>query len=356
MNELDKIRRINKSIIKENGTIESFDKQLIELMSGRYDTRFPMVISSNSKCLDYINSNITNPILINVSTVIKIKEKHDIGYAFVSDSEEMIQNSIFAFDSLSHDTSKIIVLNEVDDENNPIIAIVRFNKKMGRDAILINEITSIYEKERLSNLIEKTYNADKMFYKNKIEHIRSIGFSLPKDVEYALSENYDRACFTKSQVKRDLSNISQSDKKLTLKEFMNYFNLTYKIIDDNLYFFDSEDTNIETHPPYDIDEIGIANLINDLNGYYEKYIFKDLSLKLAYTHHVDTSNMNYIQMYEYVKTHNLDYYMDIMPYLFGEKKLNIEELNDNTQFEEYIDVFEISKTNEELDVESDLEI
>lgn len=356
MNELDKIRRINKSIIKENGTIESFDKQLIELMSGRYDTRFPMVISSNSKCLDYINSNITNPILINVSTVIKIKEKHDIGYAFVSDSEEMIQNSIFAFDSLSHDTSKIIVLNEVDDENNPIIAVVRFNKKMGRDAILINEITSIYEKERLSNLIEKTYNADKMFYKNKIEHIRSIGFSLPKDVEYALSENYDRACFTKSQVKRDLSNISQSDKKLTLKEFMNYFNLTYKIIDDNLYFFDSEDTNIETHPPYDIDEIGIANLINDLNGYYEKYIFKDLSLKLAYTHHVDTSNMNYIQMYEYVKTHNLDYYMDIMPYLFGEKKLNIEELNDNTQFEEYIVVFEISKTNEELDVESDLEI
>lgn len=321
MNELDKIRRINKSIIKENGTIESFDKQLIELMSGRYDTRFPMVISSNSKCLDYINSNITNPILINVSTVIKIKEKHDIGYAFVSDSEEMIQNSIFAFDSLSHDTSKIIVLNEVDDENNPIIAVVRFNKKMGRDAILINEITSIYEKERLSNLIEKTYNADKMFYNNKIEHIRSIGFSLPKDVEYALSENYDRACFTKSQVKRDLSNISQSDKKLTLKEFMNYFNLTYKIIDDNLYFFDSEDTNIETHPPYDIDEIDIANLINDLNGYYEKYIFKDLSLKLAYTHHVDTSNMNYIQMYEYVKTHNLDYYMDIMPCLFGEKKI-----------------------------------
>lgn len=356
MNELDKIRRINKSIIKENGTIESFDKQLIELMSGRYDTRFPMVISSNSKCLNYINSNITNPILINVSTVIKIKEKHDIGYAFVSDSEEMIQNSIFAFDSLSHDTSKIIVLNEVDDENNPIIAIVRFNKQMGRDAILINEITSIYEKERLSNLIEKTYNADKMFYKNKIEHIRSIGFSLPKDVKYALSKKYDRACFTKSQVERDLSNRSQSNNKLTLKEFMNYFNLTYKIIDDYLYFFDSEDTNIETHPPYDLDEIGIADLINDLNGYYEEYIFKDLSFKLSYTHHVDTSNMNHIQMYEYVKTHNLDYYMDIMPYLFGEKKLNIEELHENIQLEESIDDCEISKTSEELNIENDLEV
>ena len=48
--------------------------------------------------------------------------------------------------------------------------------------------------------------------------------------------------------------------------------------------------------------------------------------------------------------------MDIMPYLFGEKKLNIEELNDNIQLEESIDIFEIAKTNEELDIESDLEI
>ena len=249
-----------------------------------------------------------------------------------------------------------IVLDLIKGNKTKVLPVGRLDMYTSGALILTNDGDFINKVTHPKNEIEKTYNADKMFYKNKIEHIRSIGFSLPKDVEYALSENYDRACFTKSQVKRDLSNISQSDKKFTLKEFMNYFNLTYKIIDDNLYFFDSEDTNIETHPPYDIDEIGIANLINDLNGYYEKYIFKDLSLKLAYTHHVDTSNMNYIQMYEYVKTHNLDYYMDIMPYLFGEKKLNIEELNDNTQFEEYIDVFEISKTNEELDVESDLKI
>lgn len=42
--------------------------------------------------------------------------------------------------------------------------------------------------------------------------------------------------------------------------------------------FDSEDTNIETHPPYDIDEIGIANLINDLNGYYENTYLKTYHL------------------------------------------------------------------------------
>lgn len=88
--------------------------------------------------MNYITKNASNPILINVSTVIKIKEKHDIGYAFVSDCEQMIKNSIFAFDSLKHDTSKIIVLDEVDDEDNPIIAVVRLDKKMGRDAIQLN--------------------------------------------------------------------------------------------------------------------------------------------------------------------------------------------------------------------------
>ena len=147
MDEIDKIKKINKSIVKDNGTVESFDKQLIELIGGRYDTRFPMVVSKNSKCLNYITKNASNPILINVSTVIKIKEKHDIGYAFVSDCEQMIKNSIFAFDSLKHDTSKIIVLDEVDDEDNPIIAVVRLDKKMGRDAIQINEITSKIPKE-----------------------------------------------------------------------------------------------------------------------------------------------------------------------------------------------------------------
>ena len=68
---------------------------------------------------------------------------------------------------------------------------------MGRDAIQINEITSIYEKERLSNLIENTYRENKCFYKNKTEHIRSIGFQLPQDVKYALSTEYNRTSFKK---------------------------------------------------------------------------------------------------------------------------------------------------------------
>lgn len=200
---IEQIKKINKTIVHEDGRIDSFEKQLINLISGLYDTRFPMIVSENSRCLDFISKNSSNPLVINVSTVIKIREKHDIGYAFVSECEEMIENSIFAFDSLNKSTSKILVLNKKDEENNPIIAVIRFNKEMGRNAIKINEITSIYDKQRLSNLIIRSYDADKMFYKNKIEQLRSIGLQLPQDVKFALSGNYNKAIFSKSQVERD---------------------------------------------------------------------------------------------------------------------------------------------------------
>lgn len=200
---IEQIKKINKTIMREDGRIDSFEKQLINLISGLYDTRFPMIVSENSRCLDFISKNSSNPLVINVSTVIKIREKHDIGYAFVSECEEMIKNSIFAFDSLNKSTSKILVLNKKDEENNPIIAVIRFNKEMGRNAIKINEITSIYDKQRLSNLIIRSYDADKMFYKNKIEQLRSIGLQLPQDVKFALSKNYNKTVFSKSQVERD---------------------------------------------------------------------------------------------------------------------------------------------------------
>ena len=180
---IEQIKKINKTIVREDGRIDSLEKQLINLISGLYDTRFPMIVSENSRCLDFISKNSSNPLVINVSTVIKIREKHDIGYAFVSECEEMIKNSIFAFDSLNKSTSKILVLNKKDEENNPIIAVIRFNKEMGRNAIKINEITSIYDKQRLSNLIIRSYDAGKMFYKNKIEQLR-------EEIEYEHLENY----------------------------------------------------------------------------------------------------------------------------------------------------------------------
>lgn len=217
MNKTDILRNINKNIVHEDGKIDSFDKQLIQLMSGVYDTRYPMVVSDTTKSLSYIEDfSIDNPLIMNVSTVIKLREKYDIGYEFVSNCETYLKESVLAFDSIQHDTSKIILLDEVDDDGYPMIAICRENKTYGRE-ILLNEITSIYDKKNLENLILKSYNENKFFYKNEKteQYMRSIGCQFPQDVVYALSTSYDKQSFCKSQVEADLAKLNDD------KEFDN---------------------------------------------------------------------------------------------------------------------------------------
>lgn len=207
--KLKLIKKINKTIINpEEGTVDSFDKQLIKLMSGVFDTRYPMVVSLNSECISYAKGiDKDAPLLINVSTVIKIKDKHDIGYEFVSNCERMLKNSVLAFESLTHDNSMIFLLNEFEANNgNPIIAICRYNKDMGLGGILVNEITSIYDKKQFAEFIKRSYKADKVFYKNKKTELYFIPnrFQLPEDINYALSANYSNLIFSKSQVEKDI--------------------------------------------------------------------------------------------------------------------------------------------------------
>jgi len=54
MNKVDKIRKINNKIVSKN-KIDSFERQLINLMNGLYDMNYPMIISNNTKCLNYID-------------------------------------------------------------------------------------------------------------------------------------------------------------------------------------------------------------------------------------------------------------------------------------------------------------
>ena len=205
--KIKELQRINKNIIDQNGQLLSFDKQLIQLMSGVFDTRYPLVIAPNTRSLSYINDlNPNNCLVMNSSTVIKLREKHDLGFEFVSNCERYLQESLLAFESYKHETSKVILLREVDDDGFPMVAICRQDKSVGR-MIFINEITSIYDKQNLSRLISATYEMDKMFFKNKKieQYIRSIGLQLPQGGTYALSDSYDKQVFNKSQVEKDIA-------------------------------------------------------------------------------------------------------------------------------------------------------
>lgn len=202
------IKRINKKIVHNDGSIDSFDKQLIQLMSGVFDTRFPLVISENTMSLNYISGISKDlPLLINPSTVIKLKDKHDLGYEFVSEIENKLINSVLAFDSLTQSTSKVILLNEYEeDTGDPMISICRYDKDMGIGTTFVNEITSIYDKESFRNLLIRSYQENKTFSKNKKteQYFIPNWLQLPEDMIYALSNSYDRQTFTKSQVDQDL--------------------------------------------------------------------------------------------------------------------------------------------------------
>lgn len=87
----------------------------------------------------------------------------------------------------------------------PYIAICRTDKKYGE--YVVNQITSIYDKEKLESLIQRTYDANKKFYVNEKSRafIKSAELQLPINLINALSTSYDKQCLTKSQVEQDLS-------------------------------------------------------------------------------------------------------------------------------------------------------
>ncbi len=204
INEIDIVRRINKTIVHDDGTIDNFERQLLFLNAGGFDVTMPLVVSPNSISVDYFDNSVSKPIIMRVSTAWKIHDKHAIGYAFVGQCLDMLRNSVLAFDSLTQSTSRVVVLDAFNEVGNPYIAICRRDKCIS--GVEVNEITSIYDKEGFEDFLIRTFQADKRFFKNKKteQYIKSQRFQLPREMIYALSDVYYKPSFNKSQVENDI--------------------------------------------------------------------------------------------------------------------------------------------------------
>lgn len=201
---IEELRRINSDIVHEDGSIDSFDRQLIDLSSGVYNVRNPMIVSPESKTIAYAGGlDELKPIVINVSTVIKLREKHQLGYSFVSRINEMLDKSYLAFDSLVQDTSRIFLLDEVGEiQKKPVIAICRYDKNI--KMIEVHEITSIYERNDFQEFMRRTFEENKTFYcndKTKASIKSHAGLQLPREIIDALSIIDYSGSFNKSQIK-----------------------------------------------------------------------------------------------------------------------------------------------------------
>lgn len=118
-----------------------------------------------------------------------------------------------------------------------------------------------------------------------------------------------------------------SEKKLTLTEFLNYFDFDYVVYDDNFIgLIDNQSANLGNieEERYTNDAEGVLNIVNRLDTYYNDYIFIPLQEVLEEKHNIDTDKMSWKEVYEIVKALKLDYDMDILPYVFSEKEVVLD--------------------------------
>lgn len=140
---------------------------------------------------------------------------------------------------------------------------------------------------------------------------------------------------------------------MTLTLYLNYFNFDYCLYDDgnnkSIGLIDEQGVNLGSieEDRFENSSSGILSIIERLSTYYDDYIFNGLRETLLIEFNIDTSQMNWSELYETIKKLNLDYDMDIMPYIFGDKKLILDS-DTKEIYKEYL--------NEEQEEDFDLVI
>ena len=121
---------------------------------------------------------------------------------------------------------------------------------------------------------------------------------------------------------------------MTLREFLNYFDFDYEVYNDKPYDYpngyisliDLQGANLGNieSEKYSNDKQGVNSIIDRLDTYYQDYIFTGIEEVLEEEYGIDTENMNWKDLYNKVIEMKLNYGMDVMPYIFGEKELVLE--------------------------------
>lgn len=118
---------------------------------------------------------------------------------------------------------------------------------------------------------------------------------------------------------------------MTLTEFLNNFEFDYCLYKDgnriSIGLIDLQNANLGDikSERYQLNESGVLSIIDRLDAYYQDYIFTGLSNSLKEEYGVDIDENNWEEIYHKIKELNLDWDMDIMPYIFGDKKLKIDK-------------------------------
>lgn len=156
---------------------KSWKEELLDYFLNK-NKRSLLTISNNSEKIMYADIK-KGSILISSRTIEKIIVKHNLNENFIKRLDEVINSSVFAFESFQYEDSKIFVTQEKNKNNYPIIFTLREDTS---GYISVNIITSIYDKKSLQTLISNSEEKKKKFYLNpkKKKNFEKMGYKIKK--------------------------------------------------------------------------------------------------------------------------------------------------------------------------------
>ena len=173
-------KKWNKQLLDENGNLKSWEKQLLEYEYGLIDDTF-LVVHSDSKKLAYTGIDDL-PITIKPSVIRKLKIKHNIPVSVLVNADAMLENTLLGVESKDRDDSIVFLLDKFNNEQYPIIAVIR--KNQGKGYLEVNEVASIYDKKNFENYLNNAIEQNKKVWINpdKKREVASRGLQLPLDI------------------------------------------------------------------------------------------------------------------------------------------------------------------------------
>ena len=184
-------KKWNKQLLDENGNLKTWEKQLLEYEYGLIDDTF-LIVHSDSKKLAYTGIDDL-PITIKPSVIRKLKIKHNIPVSVLVNADTMLENTLLGVESKDRDDSIVFLLDKFNNDQYPIIAVIR--KNQGKGYLEVNEVASIYDKKNFENYLNNAITQNKKVWINpdKKREVASRGLQLPLDILSPYTDNISSA-------------------------------------------------------------------------------------------------------------------------------------------------------------------
>lgn len=201
----NKFINLAKDAFDINGKVISFKEQLNNLFNDWKNFGYKknqaanrLIISKETNGLEYAQIK-NNPLTISHNVIEKVidgKHKGDIDYSVLENIDEHLQNSVLAFESSLNPNKVAVILNEVDNNGNPILVSLSKQINQGNYIYNVNDIATVHGRTNLQATLDK----GTVFYKNKNSdnYINNLRLQLPPGVKVitskeSISQNTDNA-------------------------------------------------------------------------------------------------------------------------------------------------------------------